>query len=126
MKLCIPIKENNELESIVYPQFGSASAFVLYDIDTDEYEIIGNSDQHHVHGACHPLESMNGKNVNAFLVGGIGARAISKLNDQNIKVYQAVNDTVQINVGMFKKSMLPELSIQNACTQHNLGGGCSH
>lgn len=125
MKLCIPIKENNGFNSLVFSHFGSASAFVLYDTDTDEYEIVDNSDQSHVHGACHPMDSINGKEVDAVLVGGIGARAISKLNVQNIKVYQAVIDTVHINVDMFKKSLLPELTIQNACTQHNHGGGCS-
>lgn len=125
MKLCIPIKEKNGLESRVYSHFGSASAFLLYDSKTDEHEILDNSNQHHAHGGCQPLESINDKNVDAVLVGGIGAGAISKLNARNIKVYQAVNDTVQINVDMFKKSQLPELTAEDACRHHNHGGGGS-
>jgi predicted Fe-Mo cluster-binding NifX family protein len=124
MKLCIPIKQNNGLDSHAYSHFGSAPAFILFDTGTDEYEIIDNSNMHHSHGACMPMESLIGKNVDAVLVGGIGERAISKLNNQNIKVYHAVSDTVSMNVNMFKKSMLTELTLKDACRHHH-GGGCS-
>jgi predicted Fe-Mo cluster-binding NifX family protein len=125
MKLCIPIKEKNGIESLAFSHFGSAPAFLLYDTNSDEYEIIDNTNQHHSHGACQPMQSLNGKDVNAVLVGGIGAGAIGKLHNQNIKVYQAAIDTVQINVDMFKKSQLPELTTEDACRHHNHGGGCS-
>ena len=126
MKLCIPVNDDNGLLSHAYSHFGSAPAFVLFDTGTDEYEIINNSNQHHSHGACHPMESLTGKNVDAVLVGGIGERAITKLNSQNIKVYQAVSDTVSMNVYMFKKSLLPELTLEDACRHHHQRGGCSH
>jgi predicted Fe-Mo cluster-binding NifX family protein len=125
MVLCIPINENNGLESLVYSHFGSASTFILYDNETSEYDIIDNSNQNHVHGACHPMDSINGKNVDAILVGGIGARAIDKLNAKNIKVYQATTDTVQRNIDMFNNSLLKQFTLQDACAHHNHGRGCN-
>jgi predicted Fe-Mo cluster-binding NifX family protein len=125
MKLCIPVKENNGMKSHVYSHFGSASAYLIYDTDTDTHEIIENNNQHHAHGACMPMESINGKGVNAVLVGGIGARALERFNNENISVYQAVDSTAGENVEMFKTSHLREFTSDDACAhhrQHNHGG----
>jgi predicted Fe-Mo cluster-binding NifX family protein len=124
MKLCIPIKDNKGMQSDVYGHFGSAKAFLIYDTNNDQNEIIDNSDRQHDHGQCHPLSSIEGKEVNAIIVGGIGARAIRKLNSQNIRVFQAVNGSAELNVEMLKKSLLPEMKIEDACAHHNHGGGC--
>jgi predicted Fe-Mo cluster-binding NifX family protein len=125
MKLCIPIKENKGMQSDVYGHFGSANAFLIYDTNNGQNEIIDNSDRQHTHGQCHPLSSIEGKEVNAIIVGGIGARAISKLNSQNIRVFQAVNGSAELNIEMFKNSLLPEMKIEDACAHHNHGGGCN-
>jgi len=124
MKLCIPIQENNGIESQVYSHFGSATAFMIYDSETSKYQIIDNSDQNHTHGACNPINSINGQNINVVLVGGIGARAIEKLNARNIKVFQTVKETAKENIELFKNSQLQEMTIQEACAHHNHGGGC--
>lgn len=124
MKICIPIKENNGMESEVYSHFGSASAFLLYDAEKNEIETLDNSDKNHVHGQCNPISSIEGNNIDGIIVGGIGARAIDKLNAQNIRVYQAVNGSAQMNIELFNKSLLPEMSVENACTHNNHGGGC--
>jgi len=124
MKVCIPIKENKGMDSIVYGHFGSAKNFLVYHTDKESYEVIDNSDNNHVHGQCHPLSSIEGKDVDAIVVGGIGARAIGKLNAQGIRVFQAVDGSVQLNVGMLKKSQLPEMTMNDACAHHNSGAGC--
>jgi predicted Fe-Mo cluster-binding NifX family protein len=124
MKICIPINENNGMESTVYGHFGSAKNFLVYYTDKESYEVIDNSDSNHVHGQCHPLSSIEGKNFDSNFVGGIGARAIAKLNAQGIRVFQAVDGSVQLNVGMLKKSQLPEMTMDDACAHHNQGAGC--
>jgi len=124
MKICVPIKNNHGRESIVYGHFGSASAFLLYDTEKNEIEILDNSDKDHVHGQCNPINSIEGKNIDGIIVGGIGSRAINKLNAQNIRVYKAVNGSAQMNIELFNKSLLPEMSLENACTNNNHGSGC--
>jgi predicted Fe-Mo cluster-binding NifX family protein len=119
MKLCIPIKENNGLNSEVYSHFGSAPAFLIFDTNSKEEIVIDNSNMNHVHGACNPIQTIGGSNVDAVIVGGIGGGAISKLNANNIKVFQSVHGTVQLNIDLFNKSSLPELAMEHACTQHN-------
>lgn len=124
MKLCIPVKDKNRLESVVYSHFGSASAFLLYDTEKAELKTIDNSDQNHSHGACQPLNSLMGQDVEVVIVGGIGARAINKLNAQGIRVFQSQEGTAKQNIDLFKQDSLTELTVENACTHHGHEGGC--
>jgi len=124
MKLCIPIKENNELESEVYSHFGSASAFIIYDTDKKDFTLSNNQDKQHLHGQCQPMNSITGKNVDVVIVGGIGERAILKLNAMNIKVYKSEGGTVINNIELFNKAELMELTPEFACAHHGQGNGC--
>jgi predicted Fe-Mo cluster-binding NifX family protein len=121
MKLCFPVEANNGLDSIVYGHFGSAPMFLIYDYDTRETEIIDNQNLQHVHGMCSPIQALNGRAVDAIIVGGIGAGAINKLNMMGVKVYQAMADTVQKNIDLFNNNMMSELTVEHACREH---GGC--
>ena len=121
MILCFPIEANNGFDSIVYGHFGSAPLFILVDTKTNTLETINNQNLGHIHGRCSPLQALNGKSVDAILVGGIGAGAIHKLNAMGIKVFKASDDTVQKNIDLFKNNSLPEIKVDDACNQH---GGC--
>jgi ArsR family transcriptional regulator len=72
---------------------------------------------------CSPIQALNGQSVDAIIVGGIGAGAINKLNMMGVKVFRAVDDTVERNIDLFKNHAIPELTLQHACNQH---GGCGH
>ena len=126
MKLCIPTMENNGLDSKVYSHFGSASAFIIYDTESDTLEELDNSDKQHIHGQCHPMNSLNGRNIDAIIVGGIGARAIEKLQANNIKVFRSEPGTVESNIELFKKGLLKELTLEDACMHHLSGNGGGH
>ena len=121
MRLCFPIASENGLESIVYAHFGSAPRFMLFDTVTNKMDIINNQNLGHEHGRCSPIQALDGRSVDAILVGGIGAGAISKLNAMGIKVYKANEDTVQKNIDLFQSNSLPEINLNDACTQH---GNC--
>jgi len=123
MKLCFPIEANNGVESIVFGHFGSAPIFYIYDTDTGVNEIIDNQNLGHAHGMCSPLQALNGKTIDAIVVGGIGAGAINKLNMMGIKVYIAKEDTIQKNIELFNNQSMPEITLDHACNQH---GGCGH
>lgn len=122
MKICIPTENDKGIESIVHGHFGSAPYFIIYDTNAEETETIHNRDQHHAHGACHPMQALDGRSVDAIIVGGIGRRAVQGLNATGIKVFKSVEGTVKSNIDAILKNTLSELTVENACTQH---GGCS-
>ncbi|MFH1077188.1 MAG: NifB/NifX family molybdenum-iron cluster-binding protein [Pseudomonadota bacterium] len=123
MKICIPVQENNGMESIVYGHFGSAPFFIMHDTGTGETKEITNKNQHHEHGACQPVATLGGEAVDAVIVGGIGAGAIMGLNANGIKVYKSIEGTIKNNITALEKGELSELMAHNACSHH---GGCSH
>jgi predicted Fe-Mo cluster-binding NifX family protein len=126
MKVCFAVQEDEGLNSRVYNHFGSAPAFVMVDTEAKSVATVGNRDLNHAHGACNPVAAIGGQGVDAVVVGGIGAGAITKLNSGGIKVYRAVAPTVKGNLDLLRESKLPELSIQHGCGGHGEQGGCGH
>jgi len=118
MKLCIPTETNEGKNAEVYGHFGSAPYFTIVDTEKDSVEIINNTNQHHAHGMCHPMGALAGKKVDAVVTGGMGARAVQKLNEGGIKAYRAIPGTVADIVSQFTKGGLEEITVQNACAQH--------
>ena len=113
------------LESRVYGHFGSAPGFVIVDTKTRSFEEIGNDDLHHEHGMCQPLKALQGREVDAVAVGGIGMGALMKLQAQGIKVYRATEGTVRDNIGLILEQKMPEFSAGLTCAGH-AGGVCVH
>jgi len=124
MKICFPVESDKGLESEVYGHFGSAPVFIVFDTELKSFNIINNQNLGHGHGMCNPLKALDGNKVDAIIVGGIGAGAINKLNSMGIKVYRAVQGTVQANIKLFENNTMSEISVDNACGGHT--GGCAH
>jgi predicted Fe-Mo cluster-binding NifX family protein len=122
MKVCFAVQKDEGIDSTVYNHFGSAPAFVVVDTELQKAVTVNNGDAHHEHGACNPIMAIGGQDVDAVVVGGIGAGAIRGLNAAGIKVYGSVKDTVKDNLALFIENKLPELSTLNACGGHQ--GGC--
>ena len=122
MKAGFAVQDNEGIESKVYGHFGSAPAFVIVDTEGEDIVTVNNRDLHHVHGACNPIMALDGKSVDAMVVGGIGAGALMKLNALGIKVYGAAALTVKENLVLLIEGRLQELSIDNSCRTHQ--GGC--
>ena len=125
MKVCFAVQENEGMNSTVYGHFGSAPLFVMVDAASDNMSTVDNKDKDHVHGACNPIMAIGGRDIDAVVVGGIGAGAIQGLNAKGIKVYRAMAKTVKENLDLLKDGKLPEMSMQHACGGHT-GGGCAH
>ena len=118
MKICIPTETKDGKDAKVYGHFGSAPYFTVYDTEKDSVEIIDNGNQHHDHGMCHPMGSLTGKNIDAVVSGGMGARAVQKLNEGGIKAYRASAGTVKDIAEQYKKSGLEEMTPANSCAGH--------
>jgi predicted Fe-Mo cluster-binding NifX family protein len=126
MKVCFAVQENHGEDSVVYNHFGSAPLFVMIDTNNDGATIVDNQDRDHVHGACNPIMAIGGRDIDAVVVGGIGAGAIRGLNSRGIKVYRSMAATVRENLDLLQDGKLPEMLIQNACGGHGHQGGCAH
>jgi predicted Fe-Mo cluster-binding NifX family protein len=126
MKVAFAVQKDEGMDSTVYNHFGSAPAFVMIDTATEQAITINNADMDHVHGACNPIMAIGGQDIDAVVVGGIGAGAIRGLNSRGIKVYGAAAPTVKANLEMLKASGLKELTMQHACGGHGADGGCAH
>jgi len=124
MKVGFAVQSSGGIESKVYDHFGSAPAFIIVDTEKNDVLTVDNRDLSHVHGACNPVMALGGKSVDALVVGGIGAGAITKLNALGVKVYAAGALTVKENLALFGENKLQELSVYNACRAHQ--GGCGH
>ena len=124
MKVGFTVQVNEGIESKVYDHFGSAPAFIIVDTEQKDVLTVDNKDLHHVHGACNPIMVLDGKSVDAMVVGGIGAGALVKLNAIGIKVYGAGASTVKENLGLLNENKLQELSVYNSCRSHQ--GECGH
>ncbi len=133
MKVCFPVEQDKGVESKVYDDhFGSAPMFVVVDIETNAVETINNRDQRHMHGACNPMKALDNEKVDSVVVGGIGAGALTKLNQMGIRVHRAQAPTIKENLVLFLSAGLPLLTLQGCCGGHNAGhghgqgGGCAH
>lgn len=121
MKVCIPIQEDKGLESIPFNHFGSAPYFLIYNLDNEDIKVIENNDMHHSHGMCHPLKAIGEEKIDAILVRGIGAGALSKIYNAGIESYKAEEGTVFDNIGKLKENQLLKYALNDSCTGHNCG-----
>ena len=126
MRICIPVETDRGMDSVLYGHFGSAPLFLVVDTDTMTSEAIDNRDDEHVHGGCNPVNTLNGHNVDALVVSGIGPNAVRMLNMSGIRVYMAQDETVRKNAELMKESALAEISESGCCTEHGHGGGCGY
>jgi predicted Fe-Mo cluster-binding NifX family protein len=126
MKICFPVETDGGFESTVYNHFGSAPFFVVVDTDTNALSTINNGDQHHSHGACNPMKALDNQKVDAIVVGGIGAGALSRLNQMGIIVHRSAAATIRENMTLFTSQKLPALTLQGCCGGHSNDGGCAH
>jgi len=126
MKICFPAQKDEGLDRAVYNHFGSAPIFVVVDTDTNSIASISNQDQHHSHGACNPMKALDNQEVDAIVVGGIGAGALTRLNQMGIAVHRSQAPTIRENLALFVSKTLPELTVQGCCGGHSADGGCAH
>lgn len=118
MKICIPIVTSEGLKAKVNAHFGSAPYFLVYSTEEKTFEVINNSDNHHIHGMCHPLKALANKDIDAVVCGGMGARAVQKLNEGGMRVYKASAETVEDILREYEADILEEITVENACANH--------
>jgi predicted Fe-Mo cluster-binding NifX family protein len=118
VKICIPVESGQGLAASMNDHFGSAPYFLIYDTETETFEVISNLDGHHVHGGCHPLITLKKWDIDAVISKGMGARAVQKLNQAGIRAYRAVVETVEEAIQRHTEGVLEEMTIADCCVDH--------
>lgn len=118
MKIAIPVAEDRGLESQVHGHFGSAPFFARVDSETMEFKALQNPNLEHAHGACNPLGVIKDMHVDALICAGMGARALQLLNQAGVKVFKTGGSTVKEAVVNLAKGLLPEMTVDGACSGH--------
>ena len=121
MIICIPTTTNEGKSAQVHEHFGSAPFFTICDTETDTVEAIANAGHDHAHGMCQPLSAFADRRIDIVVCGGMGARAVQKLNQGGIRAYRAVPGAVSAVLEQFAAGRLEEITAANACSHHQ---GC--
>jgi predicted Fe-Mo cluster-binding NifX family protein len=126
VRIAFPVGTDLGIDSVVYNHFGSAPVFVIVDQGTNDVASVTNRDQHHSHGACNPMQALDGRQVDAVVVGGIGAGALAKLNRMGVSVHRSMAGTVAENLALLASGGLPVIGPHGSCGGHGSDGGCAH
>ena len=118
MNLCIPVTADRGLESPVSGHFGSAPIYVLVDVETRATRALPNARADHEHGACRPLDALAGERIDAFVVGGIGAGALMKLQGAGLRVFRATAPTVAGCLDAYVRNEVEEIGPGGSCGRH--------
>lgn len=122
MRICIPTETDTGLKAKVNAHFGSAPYFTIYDTDNETLEIINNSNQYHRHGMCQPMGVLDNKGIDVVVCGGMGARAVMKLNEGGIKAFKAIAGTTADVVKRYKEGSLEEITPEITCDHSDCHG----
>jgi predicted Fe-Mo cluster-binding NifX family protein len=121
MRICLPTETGQGWEAALYGHFGSAPFFTLVDTETGAVEVHDNGGRVHAHGACHPVGALEGSGVQAVVCGGMGLRALQKLEEAGITVFRSDAPTVHEAVRMIREGRAEKLTAEGACAHHK---GC--
>lgn len=118
MKICIPVLEENDLNSPVSAHFGQSRSFALIDDDTNDVTFVKNDGTHHG-GTVPPPQIIANSGADALLCGGLGVKAVRMFEQLGVHVYCNASGTVAEALNAYKAGKLPEATDANACQHHH-------
>lgn len=114
MKIAIT-SSGSDLKSEVDPRFGRCAYFILVETDTDEFEVIENSNAQGMGGVgIQSGQMMANKGVKVVLTGSCGPNAFQTLQAAGIEVVTGINGIVQKAIDKFKLGDYKTISQPNA------------
>ena len=118
MNICYPVETEQGTLNSLHGQFRLAPRFVVYNTETSETQTIENKLEKGNYSIDVPLKSLVELSVNAVIVGGISKSDLQKINNQGIKVFQAVKLNVKECISEFSSGKLAELTQENVHRGH--------
>jgi predicted Fe-Mo cluster-binding NifX family protein len=119
MKICLPVGDNNGVDSIVFGHFGSAPFFAVFDTESQSVVLVNNNESEHEHGSCMPVDALRKLKAEAVLCKGMSMRAANLLIEAGIKPYLVDAETVADAINAYKSMNVKLLDARNACQGHD-------
>jgi len=107
MKIAIPTDSKKGIDDKVAEHFGRASNFLIYDTETESFEIFPNPEV--AGGKEFPPDFLYRQEVEAVIVFNLGAMAYKKFENYKIKMYKATQETIAANLQKFEDGKLQKL-----------------
>lgn len=128
MKIAFPVKENNGLESVMDDHFGVARNFLIVDTDTRTCELRENQKLLAEKASCKTGVLGETDQIDAVVTKCMGDGSQRSLTASNIKVFQALKDTVMENLELLEKDELKLFHMFDLCQtkKNKKEGGCGH
>jgi len=128
MKIAFPVEKDNGLNSMVNNHFGVAKTFLIVDMETKKYEVMDNKKVSSGASSCKTGIFSKEDKVNAVVTKCMGDGSQRNLSKLNIKVFQAVKETVSENIELIEKDELKLYHIFDYCQtkKNKKEGGCGH
>lgn len=107
MKIAITA-QGTDLASLVDPRFGRAQVLIIYDLETDEFQVVSNSQNlNAAQGAgIQSARNVAEQGVECVLTGHCGPKAFHALTSAGIQVVVGVEGSVREAVDKFRSGAL--------------------
>jgi predicted Fe-Mo cluster-binding NifX family protein len=128
MRIAFPVKEDNGLDSLVDEHFGVAKLFLIVETDTMTYTVKTNQKLKEGGSACKTTVLGKKANVDAVVTNCIGDGSQRNLASANVKVYQAVKETIKENLALMENNELKLFHMFDLCQnkKNKKEGDCGH
>ncbi len=128
MRIAFPVEEDNGLDSTINDHFGVAKTFLIVDMETKKFELIDNKKVSAGESSCKTGIFTKKDQIDGVVTKCMGDGSQRNLNKLDIKVFQAVKDTVAENIELIEKDELKLFHIFDFCQtkKNKKEGGCGH
>ncbi|GAB4239751.1 MAG: NifB/NifX family molybdenum-iron cluster-binding protein [Acidobacteriota bacterium] len=123
MKIVIPVREDRGLDSTVFHHFGSAPVWLVVDTSTGALSSIPRAGAREGNYGCGSVEQLVSLGIDAVVTGGIGPRALARLEAADILVFEGPEGTVRDALEALRTRGLPQWDAERECSRDH-GAGC--
>lgn len=116
-KVCIPTASSGGLNDRVGEHFGRVPTYTIYDSETEQVEIVGNTSEH-MGGRGLPGAILAELGIDVLLCSGLGRRAIGILSEKGIEIHTGFTGTAKEALTAWKGGGLSRASEDDACQKH--------
>jgi ArsR family transcriptional regulator len=110
MKICVPVDQDNGLNSVPSRDFGTAPLFLIHDTDSGQTEVVENMEKGMYDGTLDSLKSLSEHRFDVLLVSGIQDQVLSELRSRGKNIYRAIAGTVEGNIKVLERGDLYEIT----------------
>lgn len=121
MRICIPVRSDEGLDSHVFPHFGRAPCLAFVDTTSNACEVVSNTvhAHGHGHGHCVPAGTLMTRGVDAVICRRLGQRAFLNLSDAGVQVYVSRAHLVRDVLRDLQEGGLGSPGLDELCEGHH-------